>query len=82
VFSFSRIGGGARVRRAILDKFVSVGSGASVGGAVRRAAGRIAEDAAEDVAVVGRKARIVPGASVGRGVSVEPHAAVGSRRET
>jgi glucose-1-phosphate adenylyltransferase len=82
VFSFSRIGGGARVRRAILDKFVSVGSGASVGGAVRRAAGRIAEDAAEDVAVVGRKARIVPGASVGRGVSVEPHAAVGRRRKT
>lgn len=80
VFSFSRIGVGAIIRCAVLDKFVSVGGRARVGGAARGASTRACRDAAEGVTVVGRKSRIAAGASVPRGSAVEPNAAVGRRR--
>lgn len=80
VFSFSRVRSGAVVRRAILDKFVTVRTGAVVGGGAGGSGRGGRARQAEDVAVVGRRARIAAGASIGRGVSVEPHALAGRRR--
>jgi glucose-1-phosphate adenylyltransferase len=83
VFSYSRIGGGARVRRAVLDKFVTVGNDASVGGERRSGAPQSSRrrrnrpaDEAGDIVVLGRGARVSPGARVRAGALVEPHARI------
>jgi len=87
VFSYSRIGRGARVTRAILDKFVEIGGAATVGGGGRgRAAAPGArgakrpQDETGGVAVLGRGARVSRGAGVRGGTLVEPHSRIGSRR--
>ena len=88
VFPFTRVGAGARVTKAILDKFVRVGEGASIGvrpgpaGTARNAVspGR-QPDAGTDIAVVGRKARILQGVTVSAGALVEPHAIARTRRK-
>jgi glucose-1-phosphate adenylyltransferase len=88
VFSFSRIGQDARVRKAILDKFVAVGSGSRIGADVRREEGSRRSTAAGNaecqtggIAVIGRRARIARGASVPKGMIVEPHSRVGGGRQ-
>ena len=72
VFSYARIGIGARVTRAILDKFVVIGRGAAVGGG--------GGDESRSIAVLGRHARLSKGALVRAGCLVEPHARIGVRR--
>lgn len=87
VFSFSRIAGDARVRKAILDKFVVVGNGSSVGMGARRGTARGRSDSATDagsesggISVLGRGARIARGAAVPGGMIIEPHARIGRGR--
>jgi glucose-1-phosphate adenylyltransferase len=87
VFSFARVGGDARVTKAVLDKFVVVGNGASVGagpgpGARRHGTNRVGESAGETggIAVLGRKVRVLTGSVVSGGTTVEPHTVVGVRR--
>ena len=87
VFSYSRIGRGARVTRAILDKFVVIGNEATVGGGGRVWAAppgareaRRPHDETGGIAVLGRGARVSPGARVRAGMLVEPHAGIGGRR--
>jgi glucose-1-phosphate adenylyltransferase len=87
VFSYSRIGRGARVTRAILDKFVVIGNEATVGGQGRgRAApsgareARRPHDETGGIAVLGRGARVSQGARVRAGMLVEPDAGIGGRR--
>jgi glucose-1-phosphate adenylyltransferase len=87
VFSFSRIAGDARVRKAILDKFVVVGNGSSIGMGARRGTARGRSDSATDagsvsggISVLGRCARIARGAAVPGGMIIEPHARIGRGR--
>ena len=87
VFSFSRIAGDARVRKAILDKFVVVGNGSSVGIGARRGTARGRSDPATDagsesggISVLGRRARIARGAAVPGGMIIEPHTRIGRGR--
>lgn len=87
VFSFSRIAGDARVRKAILDKFVVVGNGSSIGMGARRGTARGRSDSATDagsesggISVLGRRARIARGAAVPGGMIIEPHARIGKGR--
>ena len=87
VFSFSRIAGDARVRKAILDKFVVVGNGSSIGMGARRGTARGRSDSATDagsesggISVLGRGARIARGAAVPGGMIIEPHARIGRGR--
>lgn len=86
VFSFARIGRNASVERAILDKFVAIGRGSEVGakaaGAKGAASSRVGRPARESggIAVLGRKSRVYPGASVPRGTIVEPHRSLGRKR--
>ena len=87
VFSFSRIAGDARLRKAILDKFVVVGNGSSVGTGARRGTARGRSDSATDagsesggISVLGRGARIARGAAVPGGMIIEPHARIGRGR--
>jgi glucose-1-phosphate adenylyltransferase len=74
VFSFARVGRDARLSRAILDKFVTVSTGAVVGSprpAARAGAERSGE--AGGIAVLGRKARVPALSRVAAGTVVEPH---------
>lgn len=86
VFSYSRIGGGSRVTRSVLDKFVVIGKEAAVGGSGGRGTRSIAhesrgpQDETGGIAVLGRGARVSQGARVGAGMLVEPHACIGARR--
>jgi len=86
IFSFARVGKDAAVERAILDKFVSVGHGASIGGmrsaspGRRSPAGLRPAEETGGVAVIGREARVLPGASTPRGGIVEPHRVVGRKK--
>jgi glucose-1-phosphate adenylyltransferase len=87
VFSYSRIGSGARVTRAILDKFVVIGNEAAVGGERRGGTAppgaresRRPHDETGGIAVLGRGARVSQGARIRAGTLVEPHASIGARR--
>jgi glucose-1-phosphate adenylyltransferase len=89
VFSYSRVGVGARVTRAILDKFVLIGEEAVVGGAAR-ASGKPASaggmrrgaEGERNIAVLGRGARVTRGGRVPAGARVEPHERIGGRRRS
>lgn len=80
IFPFCRIGSDARVSKSILDKFVVVAGGASVGAPPRRAHAKPTADRTGDIAVLGRGARVSPGAAVRAGTLVEPQTIVESRR--
>ena len=87
VFSFSRIGKDAKVAKTILDKFVVVGSGARIGMDTERrvACGRAISLAGSGngnggITVIGKHARVSPGASVRGGGIIESHARIGKRR--
>jgi glucose-1-phosphate adenylyltransferase len=88
VFSYSSVGNRARVTRAILDKFVTVGDGAVVGeaagargGASRAKGAARSRGGAGTIAVIGRGARVIKGGRVPAGALVEPHARAGGRRQ-
>lgn len=79
ILSFSRIGPGARIKRAILDKHCSIGRESTVGTGVkwrRSPEGRGPIEGispiATKLAVLGKGARIGAGENVPRGVTIEP----------
>jgi glucose-1-phosphate adenylyltransferase len=81
LFSFCRVGKEARVARAILDKFAVVGRGARIGGrapAGRRRAERTVSGSG-GITVLGRHARVSPGATIGAGLIAEPHTLIARR---
>lgn len=87
VFSFSRIAKDASVKKAILDKFVVVGNGSTIGARSRRGTARGASASANEsgresggITVIGRRARIAREAAVPGGMIIEPHARIGRRR--
>jgi len=79
LFQDARVTSGAHVRQSILDKRSTVGEGATIGVAPRQT--RLAETAAGStmgIALLGKDARIKPGAVVPQGGAIHPRAVVES----
>lgn len=83
LFQDVRVAKGAHVCQSILDKRSTVGEGATIGVAPRQA--RMTETAAGStlgIALLGKDARIEPGAVVPRGGAIHPRAVVESQSST